>query len=90
MNLTCLLCDTLFSTTDYGTPQTAYLMCPPCREKAIAEARREINPKPPAKHKRKRTPKASRLLKKAFPKPSEYRKKQIAEIKRKSKRKVNV
>ena len=85
MNLTCLLCDTLFSTTDYDTPQTAYLTCPQCREKAIAEAKREINPKPPAKHKRKRTPKASRLLKKAFPKPSEYRKKQLAEIRRKSK-----
>ena len=89
MNLTCLLCDTHFSTADYDTPQTAYLTCPPCREKAIAEAKEaEAKPKPATK--RKRTSKASRLLKKAFPKPSDYRKKQIAEIKRKSKRKVNV
>ena len=83
MSLTCLLCDTLFSITDYDTPQTAYLTCPQCREKAITEAKAEAKPKPTVKQ--KRTPKASRLLKKAFPKPSDYRKKQLAEIRRKAK-----
>ena len=87
MKLTCLLCDTLFSPSDYAKPQTAYLTCPQCREKAINEAKREVNPKPkpPTKRKQKRTPKANRLLKKAFPKQAECRKRQLSEIKRKAK-----
>ena len=85
MKLTCLLCDTLFSPSDYAKPQTAYLTCPKCREKAIAEAKAEPKPKPPTKRNRRRTPKANRLLKKAFPKQSEYRKRQLSEIKRKAK-----
>ena len=116
MRLTCLLCNTLFSPSDYDTPQTSYLTCPPCRKKAVAEAKAsenretsvresqtegnglahrqrnaqdprfsaEAKPKPP-KRNRKRTPKASSLLKKAFPKQSEYRKRQLSEIKRKAK-----
>ena len=85
MKLTCALCDTLFSPSDYAKPQTAYLTCPSCREKTIAEAKSEATPKSPTKRKRKRTPKANRLLKKAFPKQSEYRKRQLSEIKRKAK-----
>ena len=54
MKTTCLLCDTSFSTDAYPTPQTAYLMCPNCQEKARAEAK-AAPPVVKKKHNRKRS-----------------------------------
>ena len=51
---TCLLCDTPFSIDAYDTPQTAYLMCPQCRDTARAAAKAETPPSVKKKRNRKR------------------------------------
>ena len=66
MNLTCLLCDTLFSIDAFDTPQTSYLMCPECRDKARATAKAETPPSVKKKHNRKRGGNQVSLLQKTL------------------------
>ena len=99
MKITCLLCDRTFGIDEYDTPQTAYVMCPECHNKAWKSARQSSQ-----KSKNKKAESSAKIrdlkkrlggtltakdIRKMFPNKTESKAQKLRGIRKAVKRKVS-